>query len=95
MGQIIKQPNGKYCLFSSVIDKVTYYDCTPKEIVDIHKEEAISGIEDKVMGIIKKLDSNENPYYQFTLKYEDMLNTIKKIHGQKESDYTKKIIEKL
>ena len=33
--QRIKQPNGKYCLFSSIVDNFTHYDMSEKEIVEL------------------------------------------------------------
>jgi len=94
MAQIIKQPNGKYCLFSTVVDSVTHYDCTPEEIIEIQKEKATSGIEEKVKGIIKKLEDGGKPYYQFTMNYDEMIETIKEGNSEEESKYVKSIIEK-
>ena len=37
--QIIKQPNGKYCVFSSICDNIIYYDMTPGEIIEAYVEE--------------------------------------------------------
>jgi 2-iminoacetate synthase ThiH len=32
--QIIKQPDGKYCGFSTVTDDAVYYDATKEEIIE-------------------------------------------------------------
>ena len=77
--QIIKQPNGKYCLFSSIVDNVTYYDMTKEEIIEVWTEKAKKDFEEKVNDIVNKLDKGEKPYFQFTLSYEEMLhNSTKK-----------------
>ena len=32
--QIIKQPNGRFCVFSSIVDNVIWYDMEQKDIVE-------------------------------------------------------------
>jgi len=91
--QIIKQPNGKYCLFSSVVDNVTYYDMTKKEIVEVWTEKAKKDFEEKVSDIVSKLDKGEKPYFQFTLGYEEMLQTILEVHSADEMQNIKSTIE--
>jgi alpha-glucosidase (family GH31 glycosyl hydrolase) len=91
--QIIKQPNGKYCLFSSVIDNVTHYDMTKEEIVKVWTQEAKIGFEKKVNDIASKLDKGEKPYFQFTLSYEEMLQKILEVHNADEMQNVKNTIE--
>tara|TARA_R110000851_G_scaffold329187_1_gene500823 strand:+ start:94 stop:381 length:288 start_codon:yes stop_codon:yes gene_type:complete len=91
--QIIKQPNEKYCLFSSIVDNVTYYNMTKEEIVEVWTENAKKDFEKKVNDIVEKLDKGEKPYYQFTLKYEDMLQTILEVHTSDEMKNVKSAIE--
>jgi len=91
--QIIKQPNGKYCLFSSVVDNVTYYDMTKEEIVEVWTEKAKKDFEKKVNDIVSKLDKGEKPYFQFTLSYEEMLKTILEVHNVDEMQNVKSTIE--
>ena len=41
MGSFVcKQPNGKYCRFSTVVDTVTDYDMTEEHYVELCKEKA-------------------------------------------------------
>jgi hypothetical protein len=47
-GQIIKQPNGKFCIFSRVGDSVTYYDMDEQEIINELVEESRIEIENKL-----------------------------------------------
>jgi len=91
--QIIKQPNGKYCLFSSTVDNVIIYDAEPKEIIDFFIEEESEKIQLKVDEIISKLDNGTKPYYQFTMTYEEMKQKIKEIHGIKELKNIEKFCE--
>lgn len=91
--QIIKQPNGKYCIFSSVVDNVTFYNMTQDEIIDEWTKEAREDIERKVKDIVSKIENNEKPYFQFTKNYDEMIEEIKEIHGNKEGNKIKKLIE--
>lgn len=90
--QIITQPNGKYCIFSSVVDNVTHYDMTPEEIIEEWTQEFKEEITEKVNKIINGLEGNSKPYYQFTLSYEEMLDRVKTIHGEKECEEIKSLI---
>lgn len=91
--QIIKQPNGKYCIFSSIVDSITHYHMEEQDIINEWVEESKKEIEKKVKGIISELNEGKKPYYQFTKTYEEMLQTIKEIHGAKEVKEIRKAIE--
>ena len=92
--QIIKQPNGKYCIFSTIVDNVTHYDMSVEDIIEDLANEAKNKIVEDVKKIVEKLIKNEQPYYQFTKSFDDMLLTIKEIHGKKEMDEIKLLLEK-
>lgn len=91
--QIIKQPNGKFCLFSTNVDNVVAYDMTENDIIDDFVDSYRNEVTQKVQSIIEKLELGEKPYNQFTLTYEQMLNEIAEIHGDKEKEKTQKLIE--
>ena len=41
MGRFVaRQPNGKLCIFSTVVDTVTYYNLTEEDYIDLRAEEA-------------------------------------------------------
>lgn len=91
--QIIKQPNGKFCVFSSIVDNIISYDMTEEDIINEFVAESREDIERRVKEIISQLNNNEKPYYQFTYSYEEMLKTIKGIHGEEEVERIRKVIE--
>jgi hypothetical protein len=91
--QIIRQPNGKYCIFSSIVDNVTHYDMSVEDIIEEWANESKNKIVEDVKNIVSKLENNEQPYYQFTQSFDDMLSLIKEIHGENESDKIKSLIE--
>ena len=88
--QIIKQPNGKFCVFSSIVDNIISYDMTEEDIINEFVAESREDIERRVKEIISQLNNNEKPYYQFTHSYEEMLKTIKNFHGEEEADEVRK-----
>ncbi len=92
--QIIKQPNGLYCLFSSYTDTIIYYNCSKELIIDYFVEEYREKITNKVNGICDKIEKGDNPYHQFTMSFEDALETIKIIYGEEEVKKILSLIEK-
>jgi hypothetical protein len=91
--QIIKQPNGKFCIFSSIVDNVVAYDCTKEEIIEESVRHSGEISRSRVEQVFEKLEVGEKPYYQFTMTYEEMLEEIKDQHGQEEMQKIKKLIE--
>lgn len=91
--QIIKQPNGKYCIFSSIVDNVISYDMTAEDIINEWVDEEREKIQLKVNDVISKLENHEKPYHQFTKNYDEMLECIKENYGKKEVDKIKLLIE--
>lgn len=91
--QIIKQPNGKYCLLNSNIDNVTDYNCTKDEIIETFVQIYREQITSDVNRIIESLDQGKKPYFQWTKTYEDMLEHIREMHSKKEAQKVKKMIE--
>jgi|SRR5579872_6786932 len=70
--QIIKQPNGKYALFSSNTDTFIMLDATEKDIKHYFIEIEVRRISNRVQQIVKDLDSpGAKPYYQFTMSWDE------------------------
>lgn len=38
--RIVKQPNGKFCIFSTYVDSVIAYDLTSEDVIDFYVEAA-------------------------------------------------------
>jgi hypothetical protein len=79
--QIIKQPDGLYAIFSSVVDSWIVYDATRQDVIDYYAEKAA---EDARRSAARTLDQvDENPrgaYYQFTMTFAEA-NATSKAHG--------------
>lgn len=78
--QIILQPNGKFSVFSSIVDNFIYTDMTSADIISAYCEEECNKIENDVTDITNRLINGEKPYYQFTLSFEEATKLINKIH---------------
>lgn len=93
--QIIKQPDGKYCIFSSVVDNVTYYNCSKEQIVGVFIKTEVERVRKEVLGIIDSLDDGYKPYHQFTKTFDQMIATIEDIHGKEEVEKVMKMIKEI
>ena len=84
--QIIKQPNGKYLMFEHTVDNVTHYDMSVDEIIEVFVSEYTVDITAKVKSIVSNLDTGGKPYFNNTMSYAKMLDTIEVVHGKKEME---------
>jgi hypothetical protein len=80
--QIIKQPNGLYAVFSSVVDTFIMWDCTPECIIETWAEEERKRIEQGVRQTCAELDAGGKPYYQFTMDWKEAMATARRAHKQ-------------
>lgn len=92
--QIIKQPNGRYLIFSTIVDNVTHYNMAPEDIIDLWVERERKQITEDVNKTISRLDKGEKPYHMFTQSYNETMDLIKEIHGVDDSEEIKNLIEK-
>lgn len=74
--QIIKQPNGNYSIYSSIIEDIIGYDLTKEELISFYKEEAAKKAEIETKILLNRIDSGQKPYGQFTITWEKVKNLI-------------------
>lgn len=84
--QIIKQPNGKYALWSSVVDNFVMYDATEQDIIDEFVDRERERVQRNVQEILDKIKAGEKAYYQFTMSFDEAIETIRERHGDKECE---------
>ena len=89
--QILKQPNGKYAVWSTIVDNFIIKNCTRDQLVEFYicsqREMIENSIDEKLERIEKGIKLNlENTM-------EDCLRRIKIIHGKKEYDKLKKFMK--
>jgi hypothetical protein len=91
--QIIKQPNGKYSIWSTVVDHFVVIDSTPEEIIEYYCEREKGDIIKDVTSKTEQLDKGENPYGQFRMDWEEALCVAEECHGR--DDKTLKLAKEL
>jgi hypothetical protein len=84
--QIIKQPNGLYCIFNSVCDGVTYFDLTQEEILEVWVQEYRERTAFDLLKTLGLIDAGKPAYYQFTRSFEEALDTTEETFGAKERE---------
>ena len=81
--QIVKQPNGKYAIWSSVVDDFVIIECADAaEIIEALVEDARADISRSVNDVIAKLHAGQKPYYQHTKTFADCMEIIREVHGE-------------
>lgn len=79
--QIIKQPNGKYAIWSDVVDHFILVHCDEQDIVDYYVEKQTKSLKENVAEEIAALERGEKPHAQFTKTFEEALDWIREVHG--------------
>jgi len=82
--QIVKQPNGKYAIWSTIVDDFTVIDATPEEIINIWADDARQRIDEKVRSIVNQLNVGGRPYHQFTMTFSECVALAHDMHDNTE-----------
>lgn len=71
--QIIKQPDGRLAVFSSIVDAFIVVDATPEEILDWRAEEAAAKERERTQRELDAVlaDDPRRVYFQFTRTWEE------------------------
>ena len=80
--QIIKQPDGRLAVFSSVVDAFIILDASPEEILDWRAEEAAKEARRATQRQLDHVlaDEPDRSYFQFTLTWQEALEKHRE-HG--------------
>jgi len=80
--QIVKQPDGRFAIWSSVVDDFVVVDCDGAEdIIEVFLDEQRCRLADDVTRILGQLNLGKKPYHQFTKSFNDCIEVIKEQHG--------------
>lgn len=79
--QIVKQPNGKHALWSSIVDNFTLVDADANDIIESFVDDFRRRCTADVNRVIAELERDGKPYHQFTKSFEDCLEIIGEVHG--------------
>lgn len=71
--QIILQPDGRFCLFSSVSDGFLLRDVTREQLTEWIVDEAMRDLRERIQHKIDAVASGhpERAYYQFAMTWEE------------------------
>lgn len=78
--QIIKEPSGKYAVWSSIVDDFILLHATKEEIIEEWVREEADRIREGVNAKVAALEAGTKPYYQFTMTWEEALNWRRDVH---------------
>lgn len=71
--QIIKQPDGKYALWSTITNDFIFVDANRENIEEFWVNEAKEKYHEQVNKICDDLDAGRKPYHQFTMTYQEAM----------------------
>lgn len=71
--QVIQQPDGLLCVWSTVVDDFIIVDASPDELSDYYAEDAAQRARETTERIVKEvLNGNaQEIYHQFTMDFEE------------------------
>lgn len=75
--QIIQEPSGKFCLWSSITEDFIVTDATKNELIIFFSEKKNDEIRKFVNNTCHALEQGAKPYYQFTLTYDEAMKKSK------------------
>jgi hypothetical protein len=84
MAHIIgKQPNGLYCVYTTIADEISMYDCTEEELVQNALKEKEKEIREILAAQISTPRSEK--------KYQKIINYLEIHHSKEEADNWHKV----
>ena len=79
--QIIKQPNGRYAVWSTIIDDFICMDVDRDELIEMFVEKERRNITERVDRKLGMIADGQPAYRQFTKTFDDCVNIIRDCHG--------------
>lgn len=70
--QIIRQPDGRYAVWSSIVDALLVEDATREDVAEWFARRAHAEAYDNAILVMGMLDRNERPYFQFTMTWDEV-----------------------
>ena len=78
--QIIKQPNGLFAVWSTIVDNFILTDATPEELIEDEMKSRREDVEEQIQKIVKTL--NECRRYRHFMTWDEAINWRDVIHGE-------------
>jgi len=80
--QIVKQPDGKYSCWSTVVDGFIEKDLTKEEYIEFRAQEAYEDKKEEMEKAFEAIAKGQGNRY--TRDYNECLELIEEIHGEEE-----------
>lgn len=77
---VVKQPNGLYCRFSTVVDCPTNWNMTEEEYVEMKAEQAREEARDTLKRYLKPFDWVEVYFRPYNMTEEEFKKIIREMH---------------
>ncbi|MGO4695560.1 hypothetical protein AB4Z50_14905 [Paenibacillus sp. 2TAB26] len=72
--QILKEPNGGYCIWSPIVEDLLYYNLTEDDVIEIYLEKfGVSGMI-SAKEVIGRIQINVRAYGDFTLTFDEVMD---------------------
>lgn len=81
----IKQPDGRWAIWSGITDSFTFLNATKEEAVEEIVSSQMKDLRENLTRCIDKIDRGE-VISQFTMTFDGAIQTMRDIHGDKEAD---------
>lgn len=76
----IKQPDGRWAIWSNNIDNFTHVNCTKEEAIEEVVSRAMEDLRANLTRNIERLDNGEK-LSQFTMTFNEAIEVIREVHG--------------
>lgn len=93
--QIIKQPNGLYAVFSSVVDAFVIYDATIEELIDDAVADYRKDTQVSLRRIAAELERGGKPYHQFTMTFDEAVQHCRECYTGTDDNETLEELEEI
>ena len=87
--QVIQQPNGLWCEYSSISDSFVAWDVTKEQLIEYAMEEVAAKVRKQYEGVFATIESGHPAYYQFTMTYEEALENHNRVNKGNEYEIAK------
>lgn len=87
---VVRQPNGLYAVFSSIVDDFVVLDCTPAEVVSYFQNEARRQARKDAREAIQRADDRQDGDRR---TWDDCLGTIRAVHGKARAAERRRMID--
>ena len=84
---ICKQPNGKYCRFSTVVDTITNYNMTEDEYIDLCVQRAIKEARDVLENHLKPFEEVKKQFIPNNDTVEEFNKILKEMGDTEQLDH--------